>query len=275
MAKRAPRKGTRKTDSRARIAGALHAAWRWGTQRELWGLGVTAFGVVTLISLLSQEQGTLSSAWSLLLRQIFGVGAYPVGALLLASGLALLLWGSIEGRVSPRWSRVIGAEVVFFAGLGLLHVLADESPWVLAYTGRRGGYIGWALAWLLVPPLGYALTVGILSAAVAGGFLLLTDTTPREVIWAPSGCGPRRPFLCGHGSSPARRHARGLLPHLQCRSIPLSRPRALRRRRLPGPRHATLRAGRVSPSSPCHRWISCSPIAPPPETTRTHACALR
>jgi len=183
MAKRAPRKGTRKTDSRARIAGALRAAWRWGTQRELWGLAVTAFGVVTLISLLSQEQGTLSSAWSLLLRQIFGVGAYPVGALLLASGLALLLWGSIEGRVSPRWSRVIGAEVVFFAGLGLLHILADESPWVLAYTGRRGGYIGWALARLLVPPLGYALTVGILSAAVAGGFLLLTDTTPREVVW--------------------------------------------------------------------------------------------
>ncbi len=183
MTKAASRKTVQRMDWRTRAGRSLGAAWRWATQRELWGLAVTAFGVVTLISLISQEQGTLSAAWSLLLRQIFGLGAYAVGVLLLGSGLALLLWRSIEARPAPRWGAVVGAEIVFFAGLGLLHLLADESAWVLAYTGQRGGYIGWALMQFLVPPLGRGLSVAVLSLAVAGGLLLLTGTSLRTAVW--------------------------------------------------------------------------------------------
>ncbi len=183
MTKSRTRKASTHPGRLHRTGQALAAIGHWLMQRELWGLAITALGAVTVISLVSSDQGELSGAWSLLLRQIFGVGAYPVAALLLASGVVLLVWRSVAGRIVPRWEAVIGAELIFFGGLGLLHILSAESPWVLAYTGQRGGYIGWAWMRLLVPFLGRALSVAVLAAVVAGGLLLLTGTSWRLVAW--------------------------------------------------------------------------------------------
>jgi len=135
MTKSRTRKASTHPGRLHRTGQALAAIGHWLMQRELWGLAITALGAVTVISLVSSDQGELSGAWSLLLRQIFGVGAYPVAALLLASGVVLLVWRSVAGRIVPRWEAVIGAELIFFGGLGLLHILSAESPWVLAYTG--------------------------------------------------------------------------------------------------------------------------------------------
>ena len=116
--------------------------WHWLLQREIWGLMLIAIGVVTVTSLLSHGQGKLSDAWSLVLRQIFGVGAYPIALLIVASGLALLLWNSLVERVTPSWPAIIGVELLFFAGLGLIHLTASDPPLELAQNGKRGGYVG-------------------------------------------------------------------------------------------------------------------------------------
>ena len=169
----------------ARAGAALGAAGRWLMQRELWGLAVTAFGAVTVIALASPagERGELGGAWALLLRRIFGLGAYPVGGLLLASGVALLAWNALEGRLRPPWRAVIGVELLFFGGLGLAHILSAESPWVLAHTGQRGGYVGWALVRLLRPALGQVLGVVVLAGVVAAGLVMATGSSWRLVAW--------------------------------------------------------------------------------------------
>ena len=169
----------------ARAGVALGAAGRWLMQRELWGLAVTAFGAVTVIALASPagDRGELGGAWALLLRQIFGLGAYPVGVLLLASGVALLAWNALEGRLRPRWRAVVGVEILFFGGLGLAHILSAESPWVLAQTGQRGGYVGWALVRLLRPALGQVLGAIVLAGVVAAGLVMATGSSWRLVAW--------------------------------------------------------------------------------------------
>ena len=183
MTKSRTRKPTPRPAWTARVRRFLSAVWHWLIQRELWGLAITAFGAVTVISLVTDDQGELGGAWSLLLRQIFGVGAYPVALLLLVSGVALLFWRSLDRRITPRWGVVIGAEIVFFGGLGLLHLCSSESAWVLAYTGQRGGFVGWALVWWLVPLLGRVLSLALLVLVVAGGMLLLTGTSWRLAVW--------------------------------------------------------------------------------------------
>ena len=65
--------------------------WRAFLQREVWGLALVALGLVTTIALVARTQGRLSEGWSLLLRRVFGVGAYPVALLLIAGGVLLAL----------------------------------------------------------------------------------------------------------------------------------------------------------------------------------------
>ncbi len=183
MSKSRSRSTSARARKRKRFWASCQTALRWLVQREVWGLAVTAFGAVTVISLLSQDQGSWSRAWSLLLRQIFGIGAYPVAFLILASGIALLVWTSIEDRIKPRWTLIIGCEIVFFAGLGLVHLLSVESPWVLAQEGRRGGYIGWALIRLLVPTLGNTISTFLLALVILAGLLLATGTSWQTLAW--------------------------------------------------------------------------------------------
>jgi len=157
--------------------------WHWLLQREIWGLMLIAIGVVTVTSLLSHGQGKLSDAWSLVLRQIFGVGAYPIALLIVACGLALLLWNSLVERVTPSWPAIIGVELLFFAGLGLIHLTSSDPPLELAQNGKRGGYIGWALWQLLVPLFGQVFSTLFLAALVLAGICLVTGTSRRQLSW--------------------------------------------------------------------------------------------
>jgi len=155
---------------------------QWLLQREIWGLVLTAAGAVTVISLFSDSQGQLSRAWSLMLRQTFGLGAYVVAALLLGSGIVVLLWNMVQDRFEPRWQTIIGSELLFFAALGLLHVTSREPPLALAHAGKRGGYLGWAIYQLLVPIFGRPISIALLALAVVAAALLATGISWRAAI---------------------------------------------------------------------------------------------
>ena len=144
---------------------------------------LTAVGTITIIALTAQDQGKLSGAWSLLLRQAFGVGAYPVAILLLAGGIVLLLWDPLKKRFAPRWRSIIGCELFFFAGLGLLHTTASAPSLDLARTGTHGGYVGWALGQLMVPLLGRTLSITLLVTAVLSGTYLAIGIPWRFLSW--------------------------------------------------------------------------------------------
>jgi S-DNA-T family DNA segregation ATPase FtsK/SpoIIIE len=149
----------------------------------VWGLLLAAIGLVTIIALVSQTQGRLSEAWSRLLRQGFGVGALPVALLMIAGAVWLLFGDSLRQRVQVRWQFIVGLELFFFAGLGLVHVLAAGDPQELARMGRYGGYVGWSLAELLVPLFGSIVSILFLSALMVVGVLFATGTSWRLVAW--------------------------------------------------------------------------------------------
>jgi DNA segregation ATPase FtsK/SpoIIIE, S-DNA-T family len=174
---------TRKSNRSASASPSSVDVMQWLLQREVWGLILTAIGAVTLISLLSNSQGQLSRAWSLMLRQTFGLGAYPVAALLLGSGIVVLLWNLVQERFDPRWQTIIGSELLFFAALGLLHVTSGDPPLELARAGKRGGYLGWAIYQLLVPILGRPISILLLALLVVAAALLATGISWRTAIW--------------------------------------------------------------------------------------------
>ncbi|MCR4405425.1 MAG: DNA translocase FtsK [Anaerolineae bacterium] len=138
-------------------------------QREIAGLLLLALGVVTTLALLGVTSGVLSDWWALLLRQIFGWGALVVALVLLAGGV-LLLFRNLGARLGLRWEMIIGLEVMFAAGLALLHLLSfSDDPLRLAREGGGGGYIGWALSVLLRNTLGSLLAGLVLLIALGMG----------------------------------------------------------------------------------------------------------
>lgn len=190
---RAGRAMTRHTTRRSRAIGIQReerlshppaaSLTRWLLQREVWGLGLTAVGIVTMVTLLARNQGSLSDAWSLVLRQLFGVGAYPVALLIIASGVILLVWNMLPNPPALAWPQLVGWELFFFSGLGLIHFSAPDSARESAQAGAYGGYAGWALQQLLVPVIGRALTVVVLASAAAGGLYLATGSVWPAIYW--------------------------------------------------------------------------------------------
>jgi S-DNA-T family DNA segregation ATPase FtsK/SpoIIIE len=173
----------RTTRSQAKPPAAPVQLERWLLQKEVWGLILTAFGAVTLISLLTPNQGKLSAAWSLLLRQGFGLGAYVIALLLTVAGIFLLLSNAMRRRRAARWQAIVGWEIVFFAGLGLLHFSIEGSYWQAALRGERGGYLGWALAQMLDLLLGKTLGLAILWAFILLGIYLIAGVPLALMLW--------------------------------------------------------------------------------------------
>ncbi len=167
----------------ARPAKATTELRRWLWQREIWGLALLAGGMMSLISLLSPDQGRLSRAWSSLLRQVFGVGVYPVVLLLIAGSILLILWNSLSSKPRWRWQAIVGWEIIFFCGLGLWHALSREDPLRLAQTGQGGGYIGWALAGFLSSLVGPVAGAVLLALAVLAGLYLVLAPYWGVIFW--------------------------------------------------------------------------------------------
>jgi len=183
MTKRAPSKRRGKSSAPAAQPQSFEDILKTLLQPEVAGLILLAIGIVTGVALVSQTQGKLSEAWSLFLRQVFGVGAYPVSLLMIAGGIMLLLRDSLKGKISPHWQTIVWLEVLFFTGLGLLHVLAPGDPLILAQTGQYGGHIGWTISQMLVPLFGRTVAIIFISAIVLASLLLATGTSLRGVAW--------------------------------------------------------------------------------------------
>jgi S-DNA-T family DNA segregation ATPase FtsK/SpoIIIE len=150
-------------------------------QREILGLLLLALGVLTLISLLNITSGTVSGWWADFLRRLFGWGAYPV-TLALGAGGVILLAHNLQRQSIIGWKRVIGLELVFLAGLALVHlILPRPDPLQLAHDGGGGGYVGWAISSVLSQALGSLASLLILLAVAIAGLILTSDLSARQI----------------------------------------------------------------------------------------------
>lgn len=161
---------------------SLPRAFDLALQVEIAGVLLIALGGVTLLALLSITKGTLSTAWVLFLRRIFGWGVFPVALVVMGGGL-LLLWGELRERLIAPARAIVGLEVLLVALLGLSHLFipADQSLRA-ADLGRGGGYVGWAISYFLTLAVGRVVALVLLLGGAALGVALLLSLTWDHVV---------------------------------------------------------------------------------------------
>lgn len=161
---------------------------------ELLAILLIGVGLLTFLALLNPQSGAVGSAWSGLLRQLFGVGAYVITALIIGAG-ALLLGPKIGITVRLDWSRLAAAEVTFVLLLAAIHTTirsgtGGETGRVEAYAqaveGYGGGLVGWAIQELVHTLLGDAITGAVLVVLLALS-ALLTFGVRRDQVAAGLG----------------------------------------------------------------------------------------
>ncbi|MGA9348394.1 MAG: DNA translocase FtsK 4TM domain-containing protein [Anaerolineae bacterium] len=141
-------------------------------QREILGLLVLALAVITILGLFSITSGALSDWWTRFLRRVFGWGAYLVAVGLAAAGISLLLSNLGQGP-KARWKTIIGLEIIFVAGLALIHLLSfSQDPLRLAESGGGGGLVGWAVSSLLIGALGWPFALLMLLVILSLGLAM-------------------------------------------------------------------------------------------------------
>jgi S-DNA-T family DNA segregation ATPase FtsK/SpoIIIE len=145
------------------------------------GLGLLVLAVLTLLGLLGVSSGSILGWWATALHLLFGWGAY-----LVVLGLCLLslrlMWRELGERVPFGAATLIGVELLFLVILTGSHAalvlrLGSDKAMLAAQEGQGGGYVGWALAVLLLEGLGIAVGVFVLFAtSVLGLYLILPRT---------------------------------------------------------------------------------------------------
>ena len=154
-------------------------------QREVIGLGLLLLTALTLLGLLRISSGAFVEWWASALRQVFGWGAYLVTLGVGLVGLRLL-WRDLREALPIGPTTLIGLELLLVVLLAASHaplVLrtgADEA-FLAAEQGRAGGYVGWAMAVLLIESLGSLITALTLLAALLVGLYLLLSVSWHDL----------------------------------------------------------------------------------------------
>lgn len=190
---RSKRATTKKTTRKSKPARAeppkpsLWASLTLDRKLDLLGIAMVLVGLLTLLSLVSSNNGWLSSGWLAVIGMGFGWGMYllPVG--LMALGLWLIL-RHFERLPQLELGRIIGLFLLFFLILGWLHFFSFPSDqgaiYDLAANSQGGGYIGGLLFALLQPNLGLS---GAAIMLVAGTLIalafLLEKSVPELFSW--------------------------------------------------------------------------------------------
>ena len=138
-------------------------------------------GLLTLLSMFSRSQGTLTFAWVRLLQQAAGWGAFILPLSLMGFG-AWLLFRHIE--ISPQLSaeRVMGILLLLTNLLGWMSFFTSGAIWEVARLGKGGGYIGGAIEWLLEKMVGRAGSVVILVTWLLLALILTLDISFTDLV---------------------------------------------------------------------------------------------
>ena len=183
------------------------------------GIGLIFFTAILVLSLLSPNQGQLTSALATVLWQTFGWGGIVVPIFMGAAGFYLVLWGMEQAPKLPPF-RLLGLLLLFLtfesyaslASVALDNGLSDV--WAVAEAQVGGGYLGAVLSWALSEAVGWFGAIFILAIVGLIAAILFFGITRADMghflheAWQRR---PQRPTL----SSGAR-------------EIPINRARPLR-----------------------------------------------
>ena len=136
-------------------------------QRQIAGLVLLLLSIVTFLGLLGISTGSVLGWWINAVRQTFGWVAFAVSLGAGVVGLRLL-WRELYEWMGLSPATWVGLELLLLVLLVASHApvvlrVGVDEAWLAAQQGHGGGYVGWALAVLLVKGLG----------AVVGSLVLL------------------------------------------------------------------------------------------------------
>jgi S-DNA-T family DNA segregation ATPase FtsK/SpoIIIE len=139
---------------------------------DIAGVIMALVGLLTMLSLFSVRNGSLTGYWISALKSVFGWGVYilPIGLIVLG---AWLVARNVERLPALSLERIVGILLLFAALLAAFHGLSGSAASALerARAGEGGGYIGALLQQGLVSGLGDAgaaiLVVGWMLIALA------------------------------------------------------------------------------------------------------------
>lgn len=166
---------------------------------EMLGFLLIGVGLLSFLTLLSPESGEIGTAWSGVLRRLFGLGSYAISGVIVAGG-AVLLVPKLGIPIRVDWWRLTISEVAFVLLLAYIHAGIRASvggdagrieAFAQAMEGHGGGLVGWAIQDLLHMLLGDVITgilllaLLVISAALLGGVQRqhLTDNLTRLQEW--------------------------------------------------------------------------------------------
>ena len=150
---------------------------------EIGGILLLMLALLTLLSLIPIERGTLMEGWIALLETAVGWGVWLMPIAFGVLGLWLVFMGlGREWRIEPE--KLWGALALFVLGLAVLHLIAGrDDAQALAEGGAGGGYLGYLLSQLLVSGLGTPGAILVLVTLAFVSLVLVLGLSTSD-LWA-------------------------------------------------------------------------------------------
>jgi len=153
---------------------------------DILGVVLAIVGLLTLLSLFSVNNSSLTGGWIWLLKQGFGWGVYVLPVALLVLG-AWLVARNVERLPQLNIERIVGILLLFVGLLAAFHGLDGSTATAnqRAATGQGGGSVGALLQQGLVGAIGAAGAVIVVIAWLLIAMAMTLDLSVHEMFkWA-------------------------------------------------------------------------------------------
>lgn len=195
------------------------------------GIGIVFLTAVLVLSLLSPNQGQLTSGLSQIVMQLFGWGGFVVPLITGGVGLYLVLWGMDQAPRLPIY-RLTGLALLFltFEALASFSLVMMDNGladfWAVAEARTGGGYFGGGIGYVLVESLGRLGAVFTLLVVAIIGAVLFSGVTREDLgRLLTQGLGRRdREIETANGRSAATPIRRPSVEKLLQPPLPLDEP---------------------------------------------------
>ncbi len=147
---------------------------------DILGVFLALVGLITLLSLLSTQNGAVTGWWVQTINRIAGWGSFILPIVFILGGIWLVL-RNVERLPMLSAERVTGLILLYLNVLGWIHLLSGGG-WSLAEEGLGGGYVGALFEQLLVGALGFAGAVIVLAAWLLIAIALTLDISVSEIF---------------------------------------------------------------------------------------------
>lgn len=187
MTKRSSSSRSRTRSSRRKRRTPLWQRLSHDQKLDLLGWILVTLSALTILSMLSSQQGLLTQWWISSLEQLFGWGRYIVPVFLGAFGLWLVLRHFGDRIPTPDPEQVVGVVLGFFVAVTSMHFIVSWMwPAVDLYSLGRSGVGGGLLGALLLDTgVQWLGPAGIVFTLLIGWIIVITFTlsvSPAEAV---------------------------------------------------------------------------------------------